>query len=770
MPQRIGVLVVLLVVSASAAGQTWQSAIVRYDSTGRLTYVRDSLGNRIPDFSHAGFGGGGVPLPVVPQVRTLAPIPGDNTAHLQAAIDSVGALPPDGDGIRGALVLAPGVYPVYGTVRLRHSGAVLRGAGDGADSLTNTILAGRGNTPHQRTILIAGGGSQTAWRDSVAGTRTNVLSDTVLVGDRRFRIQNPAPFAVGDNIIFYHPCTAEWLAAIGYGGTHFGEPGSDSGDVGWTVNSQPIVYNRYITGISGDTITIDAPVFNTLVRPLAQSYVYKYARQGLRTKIGIENLRIDIETAGGTDENHAWHAVELWQIEDAWMKRCTMLHFGQSGVMTHTASRITIDSCSALDPVSLITGERRYNFNMYTASQQVLVSRCTTSKGRHDYVSNGMSWVSGCVFLDCTSIDTYAMSEGHRRWTTGLLFDNITFVSANDDPVLGLYNRGHYGTGHGWAVAHSVAWNCNAAGGTVLVQRPPTAQNYIIGAQGTVTGQTPPAPFVEPQGYIEGTNMSGLHPRSLYLAQLADRLNAPPAQHTISTLAGPNGTITPGGAVVVARGGNQTFSITPAAFHEVDSLLVDGLPVDSTTSYTFVNVVADHTLRAVFRPSAQSTITVGLSAGWNLLSLPVSGPAGGDSLRGSFPSALYPFAFTFTPAGYLQSPVLETGRGYWAKFPGVLLQPVTGTAVRAETVAVLPGWNTVGCISCAVDTGAIVAVPAGLRSSAWYRYGTGYAPVEELLPGKGYWVKATTAGSFILACPERGPSRRTPAPAKRDSR
>lgn len=517
--------------STRGTAQTWESAIVHYGNDGKLVYVKDANGNRVPDFSHAGYGGGGVALPTVAEVKRISPVPGDNTARVQAAIDSVGAMPMNGDGIRGALVLSSGVYNIYGTIYVRQSGVVLRGSGDGSDSLTNTILKGKGDTPHQRTILIAGGGSGTKWSDSVAGTRSNILDDTVFVGSRQFRVQNPSRFAVGDNIIIYHPCTGAWLTAIDSGGTHYREPGAEPGvDVPWEVGSQPILFNRFVTGMRGDTIIVDVPVFNHLIRSLSQSYIYRYSRSGLRTKIGIENLRVDIETAGGTNENHVWDAIALTQIENAWVKNCTMLHFGHAGVETSTATRITIDSCKALDPVSLITGERRYNFNMYTASQQILVSHCNTSNGRHDFVSNGTSWTSGCVFLDCTSMSTNAPSEGHRRWTTGFLYDNVTFTSANNDVVLGLYNRGYYGTSHGWAIAHSLAWNCNATGHLILIQRPPTAENYAIGCSGTITGISPPAPFNEPQGYIEGSNHVGLNPRSLYLAQLSERLGTTSVQ------------------------------------------------------------------------------------------------------------------------------------------------------------------------------------------------------------------------------------------------
>ena len=99
----------------------------------------------------------------------------------------------------------------------------------------------------------------------------------------------------------------------------------------------------------------------------------KYTRSGIVTNLGIENLRIDIETSGSaTDENHAWNAVDLYQIEDSYVRNCTFLHFVLSGIRTNTATRITIDNCRALKPVSVIEGGKRYNFKTYTASQQIL--------------------------------------------------------------------------------------------------------------------------------------------------------------------------------------------------------------------------------------------------------------------------------------------------------------------------------------------------------------------------------------------------------------
>lgn len=516
----------ILTVQYASAQTGWQSEIVSFDSKGKLVYKIDSEGNRIPDFSYAGYRNGETDIPTVPVVKTISAIAGDNTLHIQSAIDEVAKLSLV-NGIRGALLLKAGKYEVTGTVRINKSGIVLRGEGDGEDAATNTIIFAKGNTPSQRTVLVAGGGSNNSWNSQVSGTKTNIITDKIFVGEKKFRIENISNYKVGDNIIIVHPNTSAWLRAVDYGGT--------ATDPDWTTtDGLTIIYNRFIKKISGDTITIDAPVFNTLDRSLSQSYIYKYSRSGLMTNIGIENLRVDIEipvndvpTNSNGNESHAWHAIEMVQIEDAWIKNSTMIHFGQSGVMTSTATRITIDNCKAIDPISIITGERRYNFNMYRASQLILVKNSYARYGRHDFVSNGTASVSGCVFYNNVSEKTYSSSEGHRWWSQGLLFDNLTFNSPNTSYVIAFYNRGDYGTSHGWAAVHSVAWNCTVNGGkNIIIQKPPTAQNYAIGCSAKlITGKTPYAPYSQPEGFIDGTNFSGINPKSLYVAQLNERLN-----------------------------------------------------------------------------------------------------------------------------------------------------------------------------------------------------------------------------------------------------
>ena len=84
--------------------------------------------------------------------------------------------------------------------------------------------------------------------------------------------------------------------------------------------------------------------------------------------------------------------------------------------------------------------------------------------------------------------------------------------------------------------------------------------------------------------------------------------------YTITADASAHGTINPAGAVSVTHGADQSFTITPDIDCRLDSLIVDGLHVDSTTSYTFKNVTSDNSISAYFSIITY-TITVSATNG-----------------------------------------------------------------------------------------------------------------------------------------------------------
>jgi hypothetical protein len=106
----------------------------------------------------------------------------------------------------------------------------------------------------------------------------------------------------------------------------------------------------------------------------------------------------------------------------------------------------------------------------------------------------------------------------HHRWSTGILFDNI-----DGDGQLRVQDRLTYGTGHGWAGAQIMLWNCEAK--DIVVQDPPSYHcNWAIGCIGPITNIGPLT--THPLAIVESKNIHITAIPSLFLAQLNERLDS----------------------------------------------------------------------------------------------------------------------------------------------------------------------------------------------------------------------------------------------------
>lgn len=508
--------------SESGADAAWESALFRIDEDGRAVYGADWQGNRIPDFSYVGYRRGDVPIPAIETLIRLEAAGGDETQRIQDAIDRVAGEPADSDGFRGAVELGPGVFEVSGTIEVDASGVVLRGAGP--DAATGTTIRAVGVEPPRRDAVVLGSGIAGNWAAEVAGTRTRILTEVLEIGDRELQVSDPRGIAAGDTIVIVQQGTEEWMEAIDRGGT--------GTDPAWTTGSVPLVFNRYVESIEGDRLTIDAPLYMRLDAALAPAYLYKLDPRDIVHRVGLEDLSVEIVPEDPAGGRHAQNAVALTGVADAWVRNVVVTGFQRSGVVLQTAGRVRIDSVVAARPAHAVETGYLYNFAAEKAVGQVLFTRCHAADGRHHFISNGMSWTSGIVFHRTTSTGAWAPSEGHRQWSMGLLFDGHVELDgprAGGSPILlGLYNRGDYGSSHGWSAVNSVAWNVDLAGGFAVIQKPPLGQNFGIGIRGgRVTGR---GPFDHPSGYLEGVNREGLRPESLYEAQLAARLGGTPGR------------------------------------------------------------------------------------------------------------------------------------------------------------------------------------------------------------------------------------------------
>ena len=478
---------------------------------GHLQYAPwNERGDRLPDFSTCGYRGGLVPFPAVPVKQTLEPAEGDNRERIQAALDELAALPLV-DGVRGALLLKQGRYAIEGSIRLAASGIVLRGEGDGDDG---TVLVATQRKQHS-LVVVGGGGSP----KEVAGSRTNVTDAYVPVGAMSVHVADASSFKVGDSIIVHRPSTAEWLHALKM------DQIKDHGAklVQWAPGSYDLRFQRVVVAVRGAEVEFDAPLTCALDAQYGGGFIYQYTWPERIENVGIENLRgeseFDHDTADKnrkgefTDEEHGWNFISCGAVRDGWVSRVTARWFGYSCVnIGSAASRLTVRDCACLDPVSQISGGRRYSFAI--DGQLNLVRDCRTRGGRHDFVMHAR--VPGPnVFVDCHAEKAYSDSGPHHRWSTGTLYDNVV-VEGNS---LNVQDRQWSGTGHGWAGANMVFWNCTAR--DFRCQQPPTAQNFGIGCLGPLVKGN----YVKdhPDGWWESPG-EPVTPRSLYAQQVVDRL------------------------------------------------------------------------------------------------------------------------------------------------------------------------------------------------------------------------------------------------------
>jgi hypothetical protein len=279
-------------------------------------------------------------------------------------------------------------------------------------------------------------------------------------------------------------------------------------------------FERTIKAIDGRRITVDAPIVCAIEEPWGGGEVLDFDETSRIRNAGVENLSgisefdrsITASYRGeryASDEDHSWRFISIANAVNAWVRAVSARCFAYACVHVTASRGVTVSDSDCREPVSVITGERRYSFAV--EGQLCLVRNCRSSHGRHDWVV-GARVCGPNVFLRCASDRSYETSEPHHRWSVGGLYDNVKSNLAFQD-------RQWMGTGHGWAGANYVAWNCE---GTLICQRPPTAQNWAIGQ----IGRKEPGAFgPRADGLWEHLGQH-VTPQSLYEAQLRDRIGA----------------------------------------------------------------------------------------------------------------------------------------------------------------------------------------------------------------------------------------------------
>ena len=478
------------------------------DDSGTLTYGTLPQGDRIIDFSYAGYRGGGVAIPWAPTQLTVEPSGGDDdTAAIQSAINAVSQGDPCEGGIRGAVQLAAGTFTLQGSINIGTSGVVLRGSGSGSDG---TVLIAAGNP--RALFVIQGSGS---W--SNVGGRAAIIDDYVPSGANSFNVDDASGLAIGATVLVDRPATDAWVSFMRM--DHLMRSGQHQT---WIRSGTLIHSDRVITAIDGNQITIDAPLSDWIdtqyLRPPGATIV-RYTFNGRIAEVGLESMSVIAPPVPTPISQPIFSLLQIKAVANGWVRNVVAQDFINGLTIDNTSKWITIEDTAFTHTVPADTSAGSpadYGID----GQQILIHR-SASQGDHWFSVVTQATEPGPnVVLNFAASGNPTNLAPHQRWATGLLLDNVYSPSGG----IALQDRGNAGSGHGWSIGFGVVWNSVA--GTLLIQRPPGSTNWSIGSSGRLT-QAPepgnPDHTPLPQGTIDshGTRVA---PGSLYLEQLCERL------------------------------------------------------------------------------------------------------------------------------------------------------------------------------------------------------------------------------------------------------
>jgi hypothetical protein len=262
----------------------------------------------------------------------------------------------------------------------------------------------------------------------------------------------------------------------------------------------------------------------------------------------------------------------------------------------YSISEVMADGIS-LGAVSTYTFSNITSNHIISATFSVLTYTLTGSAG-----NNGSISPSGSLTVNYGTSQTYSISPGTGYQISNVLVDNVSVGTPS------VFTFSNISASHTITASFSVITNTIAA---------------TAGSGGNITPQgNVPVPYMLNQTFIISAN-SGF----LISDVLVDNVsvgpvtsftinnvtsghtisaNFTPITYTITGSAGTGGSIDPMGNVIVNHGSNRTFTINPAFGYQVSDVRIDNISVGPLSSYTFSNIVTNHTISATFTTAIYS--------------------------------------------------------------------------------------------------------------------------------------------------------------------
>lgn len=252
-----------------------------------------------------------------------------------------------------------------------------------------------------------------------------------------------------------------------------------------------------------------------------------------------------------------------------------------------------------------LQGSIAVNDGMLTAGDFALVSGPTDSIYQIVATAGAGGSISpaGTVTIAQGSTQTFTIIPNPNYFILDVLVDG---TSAG---IVSAYTFTNVTTNHTIAASFSTTYTINASAGSNGVISP-VGPTTVVANHDQAFSITPATGYHVADVLVDGVSVGAVTSYTFanvtadHTIAVSFAINT----YTINATSGLGGSISPSGAVSVTYGASQTFTMTPDTangFLLLD-VLIDGGSAGLVSSYTFTNVTAAHTIRAIY----SSTLTI----------------------------------------------------------------------------------------------------------------------------------------------------------------
>lgn len=263
-------------------------------------------------------------------------------------------------------------------------------------------------------------------------------------------------FKEGDDIVINWTGSKQWITKLNM--------------TKYWKSSFTLTWYTKVKEVNGSLVSFTTPITYGLDPSLGSGTIGKYVNNRIKNII-VRNLTIRTSNKAPKTQ-----AILIENAENVIIENVKVYGYDRAVKLSDGSNHCTVKGCISYEPNAVSEGGNRYAFEI-DAGNNHLVRDCEAYKSRHPYAGGGRC--SGPhVFFRSKALQNEgtATSQPHRLWGNGFLYDNIEESNGID-----FENREDSGSGHGWAAANCMAYNCKAK---MVSENPPTARNWAIGCVG----------------------------------------------------------------------------------------------------------------------------------------------------------------------------------------------------------------------------------------------------------------------------------------------